>query len=75
MAARARLRNGGDGMGEPTNLYSTKHPGHAEPDRYLDDEGRCTFCGRSYWEEEAEQFQRQLAAALEALEEAKRARC
>jgi hypothetical protein len=49
-------------MSEATNQYSREHPGHAEPDRYLDDEGRCMFCGRAV-------ALRERNAALEALEE------
>ena len=42
---------------QPTNTYSPEHPGHTEPYRYLDDEGRCTFCGRSVLEDENARLQ------------------
>ena len=50
---------------KPTNTYSREHPGHAEPDRYLDDEGRCTFCGRALRERETADLQAQVRTLTE----------
>ena len=52
----------------PTNTYSPEHPGHTEPDRYLDDDGRCTFCGRSVAEATMADLERELGEAREAIE-------
>ena len=49
----------------PENTYSTQHPGHDEPDRYLDDEGRCTFCGRALLEAENARLQAKVEEAEE----------
>lgn len=47
---------------QPMNTRSREHPGHAEPDRYLDDEGRCMFCGRVVALRERDEAQGKLKA-------------